>query len=152
MRIHDGLIGLFFIMLGIYVVWEAASFPAMPGQAIGPGTFPTIFGGLFVAGGLIVGRAGLAAGLGRLVVLDEGWRRPERAAAASVAIIGTLILAFFFTEIGFLLGGSLLLTAIFWLTGHRSPLWIVVSIGFVSLVYLAMSKLLLVPLPAGPLS
>lgn len=151
MRVHDGLVGLFFILLGLYVLWEASSFPSMPGQAFGPGTFPVLFGVMFVAGGLIIGRASLAAGFGRVLVLDEGWRHPERAAAAAVAVFGTLALAFFFNEIGFLLGGAVLLIALYMLLGHRSALWVVVSIAFVGAVYYAMAKLLLVPLPTGPL-
>lgn len=151
MRIHDGLLGLLFIVLGACVIWQAASFPSMPGQAIGPGTFPLVFGVMFVIGGAIIGRAGLLAGMGRLATFNEGWRHRDRALAAFVAVIGTLVLAFFFEQIGFLIGGAVLLIALYMLLGHRSPRWIVVSLVFVGAVYYGMAKLLLVPLPTGPL-
>ncbi len=151
MRIHDGFIGLFFIILGSFVILQAATFPAMPGQAIGPGTFPLIFGALFIVGGLIIGRSGVMAGMGKLGELNPGWRHPERAVAAAVAVLGTLFLAIFFEQIGFLLGGAALLIALYMLQGHRSLVWVVVSIGFVGAVYYGMAKLLLVPLPTGPL-
>lgn len=150
MRIHDGLLGLFFILLGLYVVWQASSFPSMPGQAIGPGTFPVVFGVLFILGGLIIGRTGVMAGMGRLVVFNEGWRHGERALAAAVAIIGTLVLAMFFEQIGYIIGAAVLLITLYMLLGHRSPLWIGVSVVFVGATYYGMAKLL-VPLPAGPL-
>lgn len=152
MRIHDGLLGLFFLLLGGFVIWQSSTFPSMPGQAIGPDTFPTIFGVLFIVGGLIIGRSGLAAASGRLLELNEGWRHPERAIAALIAVVGTLVLAFFFEEIGFVIGCAVLMIALYILLGHRSPIWIAVSIIFVGVVYYGMAKLLLVPLPLGPLS
>ncbi|MHA6689889.1 tripartite tricarboxylate transporter TctB family protein [Devosia sp. A449] len=151
MRIHDGLLGLVFIALGITTVWQAASFPGMPGQAIGPGTFPMVFGGIFILGGLIISGKGLMAGAGRLVQFDEGWRHPKRAIAAGIAILGSLLLAIFFEQIGFIIGGSVILIALYWVQGYRSLVWIAVSLGFVGVVYYAMAKLLLVPLPTGPL-
>lgn len=151
MRIHDGLLGLVFIALGIATVWQAASFPGMPGQAIGPGTFPMAFGGIFVIGGLIISGKGIKAGVGRLVQFNEGWHHTDRAVAAAIAVFGSLLLAIFFEQIGFIIGAAALLLAMYWVQGYRSLLWIAVSLGFVGLVYYAMAKLLLVPLPTGPL-
>ncbi|RDE10150.1 tripartite tricarboxylate transporter TctB family protein [Pelagibacterium lacus] len=151
MRIHDSLIGLFFVVLGAYVLFEASRFPGMPGQAIGPGSFPMLFGALFVIGGLIIARQGIAEGFGKLVVLNEGWLVPSRAIAVVVSVFGTILLAAFFSQIGFLIGGVLLLVTLFMLLGHRSLLWVAVAVGFVFGIYFLMSRLLLVPLPAGPL-
>lgn len=152
MRIHDSLIGLFFIVLGIAVIWQAYSFPVMPGQAIGPGTFPLVFGIVFVVGGLIVGRTGLATAGSQIVAFNEGWRHRNRALAAAIAILGTFVLGVFFEEIGFVIGGAVLIVALYVVQGHRSPLWLAVSLIFIALVYYSMAKLLLVPLPLGPLA
>lgn len=151
MRIHDTLIGAFFLVLGAYIIFEAVRFPAMPGQAVGPGTFPMIFGTVFLVGGLIVGRTGLAQGFSRLVVLDDGWRHPDRLIAAIVATVGTLVFATFFDQIGFIIGAIALMLTLYLLLGHRTWLWLTSPFIFVGVVYYAMARLLLVPLPPGPL-
>lgn len=151
MRIHDGLLGLLFIVLGIAVVVQAIGFPGMPGQAIGPGTFPTLFGTLFIIGGLIIGWQGIRSGAMPLIKLNEGWAHKDRALAAAIAIFGTLILAIYFEQIGFIIGAAVLLLAMYWVQGFRKPIWIGVTLAFVASVYYGMAKLLLVPLPAGPL-
>ena len=151
MRIHDTFIGAFFLVLGAYIIFEAARFPAMPGHAVGPGTFPMIFGAVFLVGGLIVGRSGLAQGFSQLVELNEGWRHPDRLIAALVATVGTLLFAAFFDQIGFILGALALMLTLYVLLGHRTWLWLVSPFIFVGVVYYAMARLLLVPLPTGPL-
>ncbi len=151
MRIHDTLIGAFFLVLGAYIIFEAVRFPAMPGQVVGPGTFPMIFGTVFLVGGLIVGRTGLAQGFSQLVDLNEGWRHPDRLIAALVATVGTLVFAAFFDQIGFILGALALMLTLYVLLGHRTWLWLISPFIFVGVVYYAMARLLLVPLPTGPL-
>ncbi|SMQ85442.1 putative tricarboxylic transport membrane protein [Devosia lucknowensis] len=151
MRIHDTLIGAFFLLLGSYIIFEAVRFPAMPGQAIGPGTFPMVFGAVFLVGGLIVGRSGLAQGFSRLVEINDGWRHADRAIAAAVAVLGTLLFAVFFEQIGFIFGAIALMLVLYVLLGHRNWLWLAVPFVFVGVVYYAMARLLLVPLPTGPL-
>ena len=149
MKVHDSLIGAVLIAFGLWVLVTAWGYPQMPGQSIGPGTFPSVLGALFIASGILLVISGLRERGARLIQIDPGWRYPARFAAAILATAGVAAFAMVFETIGFPLGSFLLLAALFIFSGYRNPIWIVVSAGFVLAVHLAMTRLLYVPLPAG---
>lgn len=150
MRIHDTIIGVFLMLLGGYILWQASGFPQMPGQAIGPASFPTVLALGFLGGGAIVAIKGWRSRQARRwVVLEKGWTEANRLIPVLVALIGTVLLAGLFEQIGFLVGGSLLLVALYFTLGYRSVKWCVVSVAFIGAVYYGMAKVLLVPLPLG---
>lgn len=150
MKVNDMALGAFFLILGSWITLTAWAFPAMPGQAVGPGTFPKVIGSLIALGGLA-----LVFGGGNrrapLLVLAEGWHNNRNALAAAVALVGTALLALGFEVIGFPLGASLLLCALYLASQKFSPRLLALAVGFVLIVHLMMTRLLLVPLPAGPL-
>jgi putative tricarboxylic transport membrane protein len=149
MRLHDSLIGLLLIGFGSWVLWQAQGFPAMPGQIIGPSTFPTLLGSLCALGGLLLVWQGRSTSKGELVWIHEGWRIGSRTACVAVAVLGTLLLAVTFEKVGFPVGGTLLLSALFYTAGLNRPKWIAVAAIFVLTVHLVMTRLLYVPLPSG---
>jgi putative tricarboxylic transport membrane protein len=148
MKFHDTAIGAVLIAFGIWVVATAWSFPKLTGQAIGPGTFPILLGTLCTLGGAIVALQGMARPA-PLAMLHTGWRHPGRALAAVIAIGGAFLLALNFETIGFPLGGSLLMLAIYLSTGHRSLGPMMFSIAFVLTVHILLTRFLQVPLPSG---
>ncbi|MDD7971013.1 tripartite tricarboxylate transporter TctB family protein [Roseinatronobacter alkalisoli] len=150
MKLHDSVIGGLLICFGLWVVWTSSSFPKLTGQPIGPGTFPVILGVATVLGGIGIGVQGLRNG-GPLMQLASGWRSAERIASAMVLIIGTALLAMNFETIGFPIGGSILLIALFATSGKRHPVWIGLAVGFIFMLHILLSGVLQVPLPAGPL-
>ncbi|SDW67826.1 tripartite tricarboxylate transporter TctB family protein [Roseicitreum antarcticum] len=150
MKFHDSIIGAMLIICGLWVVWTASGFPRLTGQPIGPGTFPVVLGSLCVLGGIGIGVQGLLSG-GALAQISPHWRRPDRIASVIVVVAGTALLAATFETVGFPLGGSLLLVALFVTSGKRHPAYIALAIGFVVTVHLVMSRLLQVPIPAGVL-
>ncbi|WP_265517248.1 tripartite tricarboxylate transporter TctB family protein [Nitratireductor luteus] len=149
MKFHDSLIGAILLAFGFWVVVTALGYPQMPGQSIGPGTFPSVLGALFIAGGALLTISGLRTRGTTLLDIDPGWRHADRLAAALLATVGAVLLALVFESVGFPLGGFVLVTALFVLSGYRHPIWIGVSAVFVLAVYLLMTRLLYVPLPAG---
>ncbi|WP_165223114.1 tripartite tricarboxylate transporter TctB family protein [Affinirhizobium pseudoryzae] len=149
MKLHDSLIGLLLIAFGGWVLWQAQSFPAMPGQMIGPSTFPTLLGGLCALGGLLLVWQGRRISRDELVCIHEGWRIGSRVACVAVAVFGTLLLGVTFETVGFPVGGTLLLSALFYAAGLHRARWIAVSAIFVLTVHLVMTRLLYVPLPSG---
>lgn len=152
MRIHDTIIGVFLMLLGGYILWQASGFPQMPGQAIGPASFPTLLALGFLGGGAIVAIKGWRnRQTTGWIVLEKGWSEMSRLVPALVAIIGTVLLAALFEQIGFLVGGSLLLIALYFTLGYRSAKWFAMSVAFIGAVYYGMAKILLVPLPLGML-
>lgn len=150
MKFHDSAIGAVLIAFGLWIAWTASGFPKLTGQPIGPGTFPVVLGLLCALGGAGIGLQGLRSGVPAMQI-HPGWHRRDRLAAAFVMIAGTILLAIWFEEIGFPLGGSLLLMALFAVSGKRHPVWSLLAIGFVCAVYLLLTRLLHVPLPAGVL-
>lgn len=149
MKLHDSLIGLLLIAFGGWVLWQAQGFPSMPGQIIGPGTFPTLLGGLCLLGGAMLAWEGRAVPARPLLIIHDGWRKGSRILCVAVAIFGTLLLAVTFESVGFPIGGTLLLAALFYSAGLRRPQWLAVAAVFVLTVHLVMTRLLYVPLPAG---
>jgi putative tricarboxylic transport membrane protein len=149
MKVHDSLIGVLLFAFGLWVLTTAQGYPQMPGQSIGPGTFPSVLGALFMGGGVLLVIAGLRERSAGLVIVDPGWRYPARFAAAILATAGAVVFAMVFETVGFPLGGFVLLTALFILSGYRNLTWIAVSAVFVLAVHLTMTRLLYVPLPAG---
>jgi len=148
MKFHDTAIGAALVVFGIWVTITAWGFPKLTGQPVGPGTFPILLGGLCTVGGAIIALQGLRT-RAPIAVLHEGWRHPGRALAALVAIGGACVLAVTFETVGFPLGGSLLMVAIYLAAGYRNPGWIVFSIGFVTTVHILLTRFLHVPLPSG---
>ena len=150
MRIHDTIIGVFLMLFGGFILWQTSGFPQMPGQAIGPASFPTVLALIFLGGGAIVVIKGWRSRQATAwVVLEKGWFEVNRLVPVLVAIIGTLLLAGLFEQIGFLAGGSLLLIALYFTLGYRSVKWLAISVVFIGVVYYGMAKVLLVPLPLG---
>jgi len=149
MKIHDSLIGALLFAFGLWVLTTAQGYPRMPGQSIGPGTFPSVLGVLFMLGGLALAVTGLRMRNPRWLVLEGGWREPGRLAAALLATAGVILFALTFERGGFPLGGFVLVSALFLLAGYRNPVWIGVSAVFVLVLHLLMTRMLYVPLPAG---
>jgi putative tricarboxylic transport membrane protein len=149
MKLHDSLIGGVLFAFGLWVLTTALGYPRMSGQSIGPGTFPSVLGALFMLGGIVLGVAGRRVGATPWVALDNGWKQPGRLAAALLATGGVALFALAFEWIGFPLGGFCLVSALFLLCGYRNPAWIGVSAVFVLALHLLMTRLLYVPLPAG---
>lgn len=149
MKIHDSVIGALLFAFGLWVLTTALGYPRMPGQSIGPGTFPSALGVLFMLGGLALAVTGARARNTRWLVLEGGWREPGRLAAALLATAGVILFALTFERVGFPLGGFVLVSALFLLSGYRNPAWIGVSAVFVLVLHLLMTRMLYVPLPAG---
>lgn len=152
MRVHDAIVGLVIAVFGGLVVWHVQSFPIMPGQAIGPATFPAVLGGGFILCGGIIAFKGLRPMVGRrALVLSPGWFTGRHAAAAAVMILGTLACALGFETVGFPISVAVLTFALLMLMRYRPLASAIISVAFVAAIYWIMARELLVPLPLGPL-
>ncbi|MBU1312918.1 MAG: tripartite tricarboxylate transporter TctB family protein [Alphaproteobacteria bacterium] len=149
MKFHESIIGITLVAFGAWVLWQVQSFPSMPGQIVGPATFPSLLAILCSLGGVLLVWEGVRAPRHNLIALHEGWRIRSRTGCVAVAVLGTLLLAVSFERVGFPVGGTLLLVALFYCAGLRGLRWIIVSAAFVLVVHLVMTRLLYVPLPSG---
>lgn len=150
MRLHDTIVGLLFVALGLAVLLVARTFPMMPGQDIGPATFPKLIGAGMALGGAVVAGLGLwRTRSAAILALDPGWRKPPRLACVAFCLLGGLGFALWFEEIGFPLGALVMCTGLLLLSGQRKPWIFAMAAAFVAVVMLVMTRLLSVPLPMG---
>lgn len=152
MRIHDAVLGIVIVLFGVLVIGHAATFPIMPGQAIGPSTFPTALGIGFVICGSLIAVPGIRQFRKTpVMVLADGWKAPRQLIAATVVIVGTAACALAFEAVGFPISVVVLTFGLLLLMRYRPMVSLGISIAFVSAIYWIMARQLLVPLPLGPL-
>ena len=157
MRVNDALFGAALWLLAAAILWQAASFPAMPGQSFGPALVPGVLAGGFLVCGLGLVVSGLRTrGAGPLFAPPAEWSAGEgrgRLLDAALVLGGLVALILLWDRLGFLIGGTLytaLLVYRFHGGGVARALLVAAAACFV--VDWAFRRLLLVPLPMGPLT
>jgi putative tricarboxylic transport membrane protein len=154
MRVNDAILGMIVIVFSGLVIWEARSYPALPGVPYGPGLFPTVVAGAMIFGGLVL----LVKGLGNRkrtgwVALDQ-WARKPRTYGTLGLIFGSLLFYILFSErLGFLITSFLILMALLLWTRRGRRVWStsIIAVFFPLLVFFLFSEMLRIPLPPGPL-
>lgn len=154
MRFNDAVFGIFLLVAALAIFAVARGFPAMPGQDFGPALFPD----LIAAGFALCG----------LALIWNGWRRPAFAGAVQLGewarsgghlvdvalVIGGLgLLILLWDRLGFLIGATALtgsLMARF--RGGRPLSSFLGALAACLLIDWIFRRLLLVPLPLGPLT
>jgi len=154
MKLNDAVWGALLLLFSAVILVHVQSFPAIPGQKVGPALFPgTLAVALAVCGALLILK-GFAA-------RDDNGRRPDWIAFAAWTRSRQYAFAFALTvcvnvfyivavdKLGFILTGAIYLGALFWVFGVRTrwiaPLAIVVTL----VIHYSFYKLLRVPLPWG---
>src|SRR5262245_7525467 len=92
MRFSDSLLGALLIAFAVAVIAHASGFPPMPGQAFGPGLFPSVVAsGLILASlGLVI--SGLRGGQRQPLLELDGWVSSPRLLFDFFLVIGGLLL------------------------------------------------------------
>lgn len=151
MRIHDTILGLFFVGLGGLVLYIVSGYPKMPGQDVGPALFPGIAAALLAAfGAAIVVRSQTGAERGRPMVAFGSWvRSPRHVGAGLSVIVGCLVYTLAASRIGFLLIVPPLLLCWHLAFGARMRAAVVSAVVTTAIVWGFFYKGLGVPLPWG---
>jgi len=154
MRFNDAVFGAVLLLLGILVAVIARSFPGMPGQSVGPALFPDM-----IAVGLgLCGLGLLWSGLRRpefagLVQLGEWARSGGHILDVGLIIGGLALLILLWDAVGFISLATLYtggLIARF--RGGRVLSSFVGALLAVLVIDWVFRRMLLVPLPLGPLT
>lgn len=154
MRVNEAFFGLALLALGVFVWLHAAGFPQVPGTAYGPAFFPqSLAAGLGIAAILLIwrGMRQIASG-GRLSDFAPWVRQPGRWFGLLLMLSSMVIYAWLDDILGFHLTGFAI-TAMF-MAYLGVKLWqaLLYSILTVIAIWLLFARLLLVPLPGGPLT
>jgi putative tricarboxylic transport membrane protein len=129
--------------LGLVAVWQARDFPAVPGQAYGPGLFPTVLGLILI--GCTVGVM-----FQKPKVQRETIEVRNRIAALTYALTPALL--FIGWEIvGWPLLSCVMGAVLLWVGGARWSRSLLGGVSIAALTWIIFALLLRVPLPRGPL-
>lgn len=157
MRVNDAVFGAVLLAAALAVLLYARTLPGMPGQRFGPDLFPTLIALGLGACGLALVVRGLRGGggtpRGRLVALDPWARSGGHLLDVALVLGGLVLLILAWDRAGFLVGATLYATALI-ARFRRGRLLTSLAVGFLAclLIDLGFRRVLLVPLPLGPLT
>lgn len=154
MRVHDALSGAILLALAAFIALQAAAFPPMPGQRFGPSLVPQLLAAGFAGCGLLLIGSGLRRREVRGLVELGAWARKGGQVADVALVVGGLaLLILLWKPLGFLLGATIYSTVLASrFRGGRLARSLLVCAVACFLIDWGFRRLLLVPLPQGPLT
>jgi putative tricarboxylic transport membrane protein len=150
MKISDRLMGCFLLLFATAVLWQASTFPLIPGQSVGSGLLPTIVAvGLMVCAVILIVKDLSGTSRSKLVT-PGGWINDRRRIfRVAIVLLGTASFIPFLDVIGFPVLSIVVLLA-FLLSLRVDVLTAVLVSVIASLaIHTLFSKVFLVPLPWG---
>jgi putative tricarboxylic transport membrane protein len=153
MKIHDAILGLFFLGLGSLVLFAVRGFPNIPGQPVGPALFPSLIAtGLCVAGALLVYKGCQKRTSAAWFAWEEWVHSPRHVIALCVLVASVVFYILLANELGFFFTSFLMLVALFKALRVSWRRTLIVAVVATLSVHFAFYKLLRVPLPWGVLT
>lgn len=154
MRINDWVFGVVLIIAATAILLDAQTFPGMPGQSYGPALFPSIVAGGFILCGIALIIGGIRSReVHGMVELGEWARSGGHIFDVAMICGGLVLLILIWDFVGFLIGATLL-TGTFISRFRGGKIISSFALALVACLVIDMSfrRLLLVPLPLGPLT
>jgi putative tricarboxylic transport membrane protein len=152
MKFNDAVFGAVFLALSLLVLWTIQGYPKIPGQNVGPAAFPGVAAAGLAICSLLLIVQGLRSRAASPWFERGAWTRQPRQVIAFVITVGTLVLYVVAAEkLGFLLLGSVMLTALMLSLRVRLAPALAVSVVATLVIHIAFYKGLRVPLPWGVL-
>ena len=153
MKIHDTVLGLFFLALGSLVLYAIRGYPNIPGQPVGPALFPGLIAtGLCLSGALLVIKGTQDRTAAAWFAWEEWVHSPRHVLALCVLLASVVFYILFANELGFFFTSFLMLVTLFKALRVSWRRTLIVSLIATLVVHFAFYKLLRVPLPWGVLT
>ena len=157
MRLNDAIWGALFLLLSVAILVHVQSFPAMPGQNVGPALFPGVVAAALAACALLLIAQGLAAraksGQRPAWVAWDDWVDSKRHLLAFALVVGANIFYILIVDrLGFIPTAVIYLIALFLVFGVRIVNGVLIAVAMTLVIHYAFYKLLKVPLPWGLLT
>jgi putative tricarboxylic transport membrane protein len=154
MKLNDAIWGAVFLLLGVVILIHVQSFPAMPGQRVGPALFPGVLAaGLSVCALLLIVRdvaARAKEGARAPWFAADAWFGSPRHLLAFALVIGVNVFYILVVDrLGFIPTGIIYLAALLAVFGVRLRNNLVIAVLVTLVIHFAFYKLLRVPLPWG---
>ncbi|KXF74706.1 hypothetical protein ATN84_22690 [Paramesorhizobium deserti] len=153
MKVHDLIVGMVFMLLGIFVAAYSRTFAAPRNLSYGPGFFPLLVGtGLSLVGLAIVWQ-GLRNHKTSPIVVPPDWTKSARFALRFWIIPGVIVFYIAFVDLlGFLITATLILTSVIAASGAPKTKALIVGFLVAAVMNIGFASILHVPLPWGPLT
>ena len=154
MQFNDAVFGAALVLAGIAIAVVASGFPGMPGQSFGPSLFPNVIAGGFGLCGFALIWGGLRRpSFSGVVQLGEWARRGGHILDVGLVIGGLVVVILLWDRVGFIPLATLFTASLMArfrgghvLSSFAGALLAVLVIDWI------FRRLLLVPLPLGPLT
>ena len=149
----DIMLGLCFMVAGIVTIYVARQYPTMPSLQYGPSLFPSLIGGGFFLGGLVLAASQFPALRQRASEDRVAWSIDYQ--AILVSLLPCVLIVFYILASDYLGTAISLATMMFVLMLVRKTPWLLalgVSVVASLVIYFIFSRYLLIPLPEGLLS
>jgi putative tricarboxylic transport membrane protein len=150
MKLSDTLSGLLTLIFGTAIVVVARTFPAMPGQTIGPALFPTLIGVGMIVCGLALVLSGRRRGTPWLQA-DDWVHRPRMVLNFGLVFADLVFYAIAVGRLGFFLTAVIFLSVLMLAFGVRRVRIVPLALAVTMVIHYAFYSLLRVPLPWGVL-
>lgn len=152
MKFNDAVSGAALLALAVAILFNVRTFPAIPGQNVGPGVFPAVLAVLLAICAVLLITKGLAASKEQAWVVLGDWMKSAHHLRNFVITLGCLVFYIFASEpLGFLLCGSAILAVMFWALAVRRALILPLAVLITLVIHTVFYKGLRVPLPWGVL-
>jgi putative tricarboxylic transport membrane protein len=152
MKINDAAFGALFGVLSLLVLWTIQGYPRIPGQNFGPAAFPGVAAsGLALCSLLLIVQGVRARHQAPWFAAGEWLRRPAQLVAFAVAVIGLALYVVASEQVGFLIIGTLIVSALMLALRVRAIVALPVALLATLVIHVAFYKGLRVPLPWGVL-
>lgn len=148
MRIHETLLGLLFMALAAAFFAYTFTFPALPGQNVGPSLFPRVTAvGVFVCG-IVMAVRGWRSGRA-LVEIDAALRAPRGIVSFALVPLAVVFYIVAAPRLGFLPVAAIIVAVLAMWMGARA--WVAVVAGVVSalVIHWFFASVMRIPLPRG---
>ena len=149
---RDFILGLAFMLSGCIVIYVARQYPTMASLQFGPSLFPSLIGGGFLIGGLVLSAKQVPALKAQYAANAKESGRSLTIRPLLTSLLPCVMIVFYILTSEFLGAATSLAIGIFVLMLSRKAsllLSLVVSILASLIIYFIFSTYLMIPLPEG---
>ena len=152
LKVSDLASGLIVAGIGVAIVAQSTTFPAVAGIPIGPSVYPGVIGTVLALLGLALAVRAVMQRQALPVATMPPWLRPGRPLVAVLAIpVAVAAYALLAQQLGFLATSLGVVLGLLLAFGVRLPIAAVVALGTSAFLYVMFRILMRVPLPVGPI-
>jgi len=150
MKFNDAVSGTALLALAIAILVNISTYPAIPGQSVGPAVFPGLLAILLILCALLLIRKGIASSKEEALVTLGDWMKSGYHLRNFLITIACLVFYIFASEpLGFLLCGTAILAVMFRALAVRRALVLPLAVLITLVIHTVFYKGLRVPLPWG---